>query len=65
MATNSKAEKTGQACGRNILGFLSAGYFSIEKAKRNGNITEVATVDKDINKVLGVYASLCTIVTGS
>lgn len=55
--------KTGEATGVIILGFgrVDAG---ITAAAANGGITEISTVDVQIQSVLGVYYRITTIVTG-
>lgn len=61
--TGNPGRKVGKACGTNILGLLISGDMSVEAAKKNGGITRVATVDKDI-KSYAVYAEVCIVVTG-
>jgi hypothetical protein len=61
---NARASKEGRACASNILGLLVRGDSSIEAAKRDGGITEVASVDRDVNVILGVYGTNCTVVRG-
>ncbi len=56
--------KTGEACARSYLGVVAVGDASIEKAKANGSITKVATVDHETTNILYFYGSYCTIVTG-
>lgn len=63
MATNAPGTKTGRACATNILGLLIQGDMSVEAAKKNGHITQVASIDTDI-KSYAVYAEVCTVVTG-
>ena len=63
LVTNAPGTKTGRACATNILGIVSKGDMSIEAAKKNGNITQVATVDTDVKSWI-VYAEVCTVVTG-
>ncbi|MDR0484622.1 MAG: TRL-like family protein [Alphaproteobacteria bacterium] len=63
--TNSNATKTGEACGVNILGLISAGDFSINAAKEKGGITNVSSVDKSVTNILFLFANVCTIVRGS
>lgn len=63
MATGSTGTKVGKACGKNILGIYISGDMSVEAAKKNGRITQVASVDKEV-KGYAVYAEVCTIVTG-
>ncbi|MDD7502078.1 MAG: TRL-like family protein [Elusimicrobia bacterium] len=63
LVSGNKGGKVGKACATNILGLLISGDMSVEAAKKNGRITQVATVDKDI-KSYAVYAEVCTVVTG-
>lgn len=63
--SNSLATKTGTACAINLLGIIANGDFSVNAAKEDGKITNVATVDKDINGFFGIYSKVCTVVTGS
>ena len=63
-ATNAPAKRMGQACGFNLLGIIAAGDLSVEKAKRNGGIQTVSSVDKRIQSFFGVYSHVCTVVTG-
>lgn len=63
LVTGNTGKKVGRACGTNILGLLISGDMSIEAAKRNGKITKVASVNKEI-KGYAVYAEVCTVVTG-
>lgn len=63
LVTNAVGNKTGRACATNILGIYISGDMSVEAAKKNGKITQVATVDTDI-KSYAVYAEVCTVVTG-
>lgn len=56
--------KTGEACVVSILGVVALGDGSIEAAKKEGGITQVASVDHAVFSVLGVYGNVCTRVTG-
>lgn len=58
-----RGTKIGRACARNYFGIWTEGDMSVATAKRNGKITKVATVDKDVKGYL-VYAEVCTVVTG-
>ena len=58
-----RGTKIGRACAKNYFGIYTEGDMSVASAKRNGNITKVATVDKDVKGYL-VYAEVCTVVTG-
>ncbi len=59
-----KATKIGEACAKSYLGIVALGDASIEKAKTNGSITKVATVDHETTNLYFFYGSYCTIVTG-
>ena len=63
MVTGNTGTKTGRACATNVFGLIISGDMSVEAAKRNGHITQVASVDKEI-KSYAVYAEVCTVVTG-
>ena len=65
-AENTSATlKTGQACATSYLGLWASGDTSIEAAKRNGGITELATVEERFKHILfGIKADYCTVVTG-
>ena len=63
MVTGNTGTKVGRACATNVLGLLVSGDMSIEAAKKNGRITQVASVDKEV-KSYAIYAEVCTIVTG-
>lgn len=59
------ADKSGRACSQNILGIVTYGDSSIERAKEAGGITTVASVDYEYLKVLVFYGRVCTIVRGA
>ncbi|GIU70518.1 MAG: hypothetical protein KatS3mg002_1754 [Candidatus Woesearchaeota archaeon] len=62
---NAQAIKRGVSCQRSILWLVSIGDSSIETAKKNGNITKIASVDYEILDVLSIiYHRVCTIVQG-
>ena len=63
MVTSNTGKKVGRACATNMLGLFVQGDMSVEAAKKNGNITKVASVDKEI-KGYAIYSEVCTIVTG-
>lgn len=66
MAINDqKINKTGESCGHNILGIVSWGESSIEESKRDANIKNVATIDRDYFGILGVYSRSCLIINGN
>lgn len=62
-ATEASGAKTGRACATNILGLYISGDMSVEAAKKDGKITKVSSIDKDV-KSYAVYSEVCTIVTG-
>ncbi len=64
-ATTAQGSKKGYACARNYLGLIASGDASIEAAKENGGITNVATVDSEISSFLFFYGKYCTVVTGN
>lgn len=61
---DAQAVREGQACTTSILGMVATGDASIEAAKEEGGITDVATVDYSSSGVLGIFAEFCTIVHG-
>ena len=63
LATGERGSKVGKACATNILGIIIQGDMSVEAAKKNGRITQVASIDTEI-KSYAVYAEVCTVVTG-
>lgn len=63
LATSAPGTKVGRACATNVLGLLIQGDMSVEAAKKNGRITQVSSIDRDI-KSYAVYAEVCTVVTG-
>ena len=63
LVTADSGTKVGKACGTNILGLFISGDMSVEAAKKNGGITKVSSVNKEI-KGYAVYAEVCTVVTG-
>ena len=59
------ATKTGKACATSILTMFATGDASVEAAKANGGITQVAVVDQSAKNFLGIWGEFCTIVQGS
>ncbi len=56
--------KEGVACGRSVLGVYGSGDMSIETAAKNGKITKISSVNKEVkNRVL--WSDVCTIVRGN
>jgi hypothetical protein len=62
---NVKGSKKGEACGVNILGIASTGDSTIDAAKRNGYIQNIATIDRSYFSILGVYAKSCALIKGN
>ena len=60
---NSGSTKVGRACGKNYLGLFITGDMSVEAAKKDGKITHVTSIDKEI-KSYALYAEVCTVVRG-
>ena len=48
VTNNSGATKVGRACGKNYLGLFITGDMSVDAAKKDGKITQVASIDKEI-----------------
>lgn len=61
----SAGEKIGKAKCMSILGIVAVGDCSVEAAKKNGNISEVSTVDVETLNVLYIYSHYITVVTGN
>ncbi len=60
--------KRGEACVLNILGLVATGDASVEKAKRNGNIKDVYTINREVfglTLYFPIYGKSCTVVRGS
>ena len=64
VTSNAKSSKVGEACGKNLLGLVTTGDISIEKARENGNISSVTSVDKKVTGHIFI-ADVCTIVRGN
>ncbi len=62
--TDNKIVKTGTSTCQSILGLVASGDCSIATAAKNGGIKKVATVDYDVNNILGLFATTTVIVTG-
>ena len=62
---NEKGPKTGQAKCLSILGIVATGDCSIDAAAKNGNISEIKSVDVKTFSILGLFSEETTIVTGN
>jgi hypothetical protein len=58
------APKTGEACAETWFTLVARGDASVEAAKANGGITQVAVVDHSAKNILGIWGKFCTIVKG-
>ena len=63
MVTAGSGTRSGRACATNLLGIFISGDMSVEAAKKNGRITQVASVNKEVRSY-AVWAEACTVVTG-
>lgn len=65
-ATNHNiGKKKGEACASSILGLVTTGDAGIRAAANAGNIDNISSVDVSIMNILGIYAKMCTVVSGS
>lgn len=64
LTENVGSRKTGKACASNVLGLIATGDASIDKARRNGEIAKVSTVDHNSFSLLFLYSKFCTVVRG-
>ena len=65
VTANQSGRKRGEACTENILGLFTSGDGSISAAMKNGGIIAVSSVDRHYKSILGMYGTVCTIVTGN
>ncbi|MDY5050452.1 MAG: TRL-like family protein [Candidatus Mucispirillum faecigallinarum] len=63
--SNEKGPKTGQAKCISVLGIVATGDCSIDAAAKNGNISEIKSVDVKTFSILGLFSEETTIVTGN
>ncbi len=61
---NKVGAKVGMSCATSILGLVGTGDNSIRAASAKAGVTKIATVDREVTNILGVYAKKCTIITG-
>ncbi len=64
-ANGALGSKEGKACAESILGLVATGDGSIRAAAKEGGIKNVSSVSRYVKNYLGVYAQVCTVVTGS
>lgn len=65
VTANQAGRKRGEACTENILGLFTMGDASISNAMKSGGIIAVSSVDRHYKSILGVYGTMCVIVTGN
>lgn len=65
VTSSAASTKSGKACAASYLGFVGLGDASIDAAKKAGGITEVSSVDTEQFGILGLYAKVCTVVSGN
>ena len=61
---NVGSKKKGEACASNVLGLFATGDASIEKARRQGDVAKVSSVDHSSFSLLFLYSKFCTVVHG-
>ncbi len=62
--TDLEGSKKGKACAESYLGAVAVGDGSVQEAAKKQNITKIKSINLESFSVLGLYASLCTLVTG-
>jgi hypothetical protein len=62
---NVLGKKKGEACATSILGWVTTGDASIRAAADAGGIKEISAIDSSFKNILGVYATYCTVVSGT
>jgi hypothetical protein len=62
--TELDGTKKGKACADSYLGIIAVGDGSVSEAAKKQNITKVKIINLESFSILGLYASLCTIVIG-
>jgi hypothetical protein len=66
VAGKDAGEKVGTSCASSVLGLVGWGDASVDTARIQGKIQNIAAVDYKGTSVLGfVYAQTCAVVTGS
>jgi len=65
VTNNNVGRKTGEACAMSILGIITTGDATMRAAADAGGIRDISAVDASIMNVLGIYAKMCTIVSGT
>ncbi len=63
-ASEEPGSKRGDACAYNVFSLVSFGDASLVKAKENGSITKVATLDFDYVNLFWSIGRFCAVITG-
>jgi len=61
----TSAPRVGKACAQSFLSLVATGDASVATAKKEGNITNVASIDMEVNNILGFIGEYCTVVRGN
>ncbi|NIF24240.1 TRL-like family protein [Candidatus Pantoea multigeneris] len=64
MATDQTGDKKGESCAISVIGLVNWGDASIEKAKAQGGIRQVVSVDYHTTGAYPFLGKTCTLVTG-
>lgn len=62
--TEIDGSKRGKACADSYFGVIALGNASVNEAAKKPNITKIKTINLESFSILGLYASLCTVVSG-
>lgn len=62
--TNTSTKKVGKSCGKNYLGLVATGDSSVSAAKRDGGISTVTSIDKEVKRYV-LMSEVCTVVKGN
>ncbi len=63
-ANNGAGAKVAQSCASSILGVIGFGGDTVATIAASGGITNIKSVNLKTFSILGLYANLCTVVTG-
>jgi len=64
VTANPVGSKTGEACAKSIMGWVTTGNASVQEAAKNGGIKKITAVDNKFSNILGVIATYCVVVVG-
>jgi hypothetical protein len=63
-SANGAGSKVGQSCASSILGWIGVGGDNVATIASTAGITNIKSVNLKTFSILGLYANLCTVVTG-